>query len=496
MTAPGSSERTIPLAESIQIATRVVHAKLNKLIVAKLPLALPPTASDPAPYITGILHIAPIYIAFESCWKEILDVEQFSTTQRLRGQLSPDSTMLDDLPPQYHSKVDERIQTLLRNLRLPGLMRSTRLRADIKSLTGWSERMVEGQIHAIGQTERLGEFVRHIRRVIERKPHVLLAYSYIMYMALFAGGRFIRAALESAGDEFWSQIVSPVQPLTKDCHSRENRHQKEHSQLDEDLEAESPLNPHAKHGMPLRFFHFQTPLDGEDLKQQFKKRLLLSESVLTPKERQEIIQEAICIFDNMTLVVQQLDVVCIPDPKIDLNNPGYTDHLAHSLKHSVGKRLRDSVAVTKERRAKSSLRWASENDSEPSSYSYSRGHQSQMSEPALSPVHRTIAAAPSLPSGHIHLPMVLGLDNVKLCPAMAKSMRFESSVLKPQRMPESEGHNESLSTGNARILGVLKIPSKPISKVHIANWVVAVAFGVIFLGAWITGGRRTLVSVV
>ena len=38
---------------------------------------------------------------------------------------------------------------------------------------------------------------------------MLLAYAWVLYMALFSGGRFIRATLESAGtDGFWHRKAS------------------------------------------------------------------------------------------------------------------------------------------------------------------------------------------------------------------------------------------------------------------------------------------------
>ncbi|KAJ3481825.1 hypothetical protein NLG97_g7726 [Lecanicillium saksenae] len=68
-----ASDNIQPLGEAIAASTRGIHARLNKSIISRLPLALPPRASDPSTYVTGLIHIAPIYLAFESLWNDFLE---------------------------------------------------------------------------------------------------------------------------------------------------------------------------------------------------------------------------------------------------------------------------------------------------------------------------------------------------------------------------------------------------------------------------------------
>ncbi|CAM9020748.1 hypothetical protein WICANDRAFT_93096 [Wickerhamomyces anomalus NRRL Y-366-8] len=42
------------------------------------------------------------------------------------------------------------------------------------------------------------DFVNHIYKVHQEKPHVLLAYCHVMYLALFAGGKVLRSSLAKA----------------------------------------------------------------------------------------------------------------------------------------------------------------------------------------------------------------------------------------------------------------------------------------------------------
>ncbi|KAH7362521.1 hypothetical protein B0T11DRAFT_318198 [Plectosphaerella cucumerina] len=354
-TPPPPGHRPRPLAEAINAATRNVHAKLNKLIIARLPLALPPCAPDPSLYASGLLHIAPIYITFETLWQEIIRQptghEGSDVDHPSESNVGPIDNASDTSDPADH------MTNVLRDLFLPGLMRSDRLRSDIRAITGWSPQVVNEQLKTVSREGRLAEFIRHIRRAVEKRPHVLIAYSYILFMALFAGGRFLRASLESAAerDAFWEKSPSPVRPGDLSCH-RSPRPPPTTPAEEMDLTTgffDQSNTKHRRHVMnpdgtslPLSFFHFAGKSDGEELKLEFKRRLADAEDKVGPQERHDIVQEAICIFENMLLLVAQLDTVC--DTALDANADA--DPIMASPA-AFGTRLRDSVAVAKERRA-------------------------------------------------------------------------------------------------------------------------------------------------
>lgn len=218
------------ISESIAAATRVAHSRLNKLIIARLPLALPPQVPNPSLYVSGLLHIAPIYITFERLWRDILEkskaaslpadavTQNSSDNENSVGKESTRSPQVkDETGP---APANERICSIVEGLFLDDLMRSGPLKSDVTAMTGWTEQQVEEQLQSASQTGRLALFLNHMERSIEDKPHVIIAYSYIFFMALFAGGRFIRATLESAGPAFWSQPPSLMRrPNKKHCMS-------------------------------------------------------------------------------------------------------------------------------------------------------------------------------------------------------------------------------------------------------------------------------------
>ncbi|KAK1994472.1 heme oxygenase-like protein [Colletotrichum falcatum] len=417
-----------PLSESIAAATRSAHAKLNKLIIARLPLAIPPYATDPSIYVSGLLHIAPIYATFESLWKTIAEplLPAVRDAQRddqlgvfpsdVDGLLSASS---DGHSPGYHPDLCERTRSILTSLYLPGLMRSDRLRSDIESITGWSPDVVEEQLKAVSESGRLAEFTQHIKRTIEKRPHVLMAYSYILFMALFAGGRFIRATLESAGSEFWAQIPSPILPSQKACQEKQPSMSMPAStdtgsidMMRGDHRTIAAGTKHSRHLLPLGFFHFATVLDGEDLRKEFKKRLSDSESLLTTQERNDVIQEAVCIFDNMLLLVGQMDNVW----ETNLGDARATPPWASLI---PGGRLRDSLAVARERKREKSASKGSADGETPNGL-FCWYEKQKAFKVADAQGMRDLEKQP--PIG---------------CPA-SKSMRFQSTLPVPHRTEHSE----------------------------------------------------------
>ncbi|KAI6782387.1 uncharacterized protein J7T54_001244 [Emericellopsis cladophorae] len=318
------------LVESIAAATRVAHARLNKLIISRLPVALPPQANDPSLYASGLLHIAPIYTTFESLWQNILDSPPAETTTAVAAAES-DLYIGENALPQRRNEasgtpVSGRVHSMLESLRLPGLMRTERLKTDIKALTGWSDHIIEQQLRIVSDRGPLAEFLNHIKRSVENRPHVLLAYAYIFFMALFAGGRYIRASLQSVGNEFWDQGPDHVKPTMQAC-TEERPNPGE--------ETDGTPKSRVTSSMPLRFFHFPTPTDGEDLKCEFKQKLADLEAKLSQSERQDIVQEAISIFERMTMLVEQLDVVCGGQTGMDVSTP-HSETPNVPVGHAVG----------------------------------------------------------------------------------------------------------------------------------------------------------------
>ncbi|TQV98956.1 hem oxygenase-like, multi-helical [Cordyceps javanica] len=441
------------LAEAIAAQTRGIHARLNKSIVARLPLALPPRASDPSTYVTGILHIAPIYLTFESLWDRFLSPgpdggvgshAELAASPRPGSETTPAGASPLPGPSSQERKpvLPIRVHSVLHALQLPGLARGGCLRADIQALTGWSDHVVESQLEIASRAAPLAAMIDHMERSIQKKPLLLVTYTYIMYMALFAGGRFIRATLEATGDDFWQTPLAPIKPTMQPCIPTPNFQ----NEIDNGLQASA--DTHKCHPLPLSFFHFDTPHDGEDLKLEFKRRVRICEAALEPEEIDDIVQEATNIFEHITSIVQQLDAICEEDPNDGAaTTPGDYLHMVPILS-----RLRDSVSVAKERHAKSSPRTSSSEGESAGTVIRRRNHGSS----ASSESHTTDSAT----SEHPSLPAVTGIE---LCPiATVRSVRFNSALALPQQNePTAAAGREQLKSADlascilAAILGVV-----------------------------------------
>lgn len=113
----------------------------------------------------------------------------------------------------------------------------------------------------------MGAFVRRIPLAIAERPHLLLAYMHIFYLALFSGGRYIRSELRAADNRFWN--------------GREP---------DE----------------ALGFWCFDGGDDGEDLRMEFKRRFAEVQEGLSWVEREEVVGEAVNVMRSMIEVVEEM----------------------------------------------------------------------------------------------------------------------------------------------------------------------------------------------
>ncbi|KAH7042081.1 hypothetical protein B0J12DRAFT_702482 [Macrophomina phaseolina] len=291
------------LSTEINVATRLLHTNLNRLITARLPLALPPHAASPRLYAFGLLHFSHVYLTFESAWHDITHPPTALNNPALSSLLEDPWISVSQPPPTSDTSTapsagasstatpsspttptDPALLAFLTTLLPPGLLRSRRLRRDLAALLAL--RPMELDVHlATGYPgPRVAAYTAHIRRAVRARPHVLVAYAWVMYMAIFAGGRWIRAQLASAGPEFWEG---------------ENENNKGKGVRGVSFEEIG------KRG--LSFFAFDGDMDGEDVKSAFKARLEEAEALLTEQQRREVVEEARAIFEWSIALVEELD---------------------------------------------------------------------------------------------------------------------------------------------------------------------------------------------
>ncbi|KAF2123108.1 hypothetical protein BDV96DRAFT_467319, partial [Lophiotrema nucula] len=267
------------LGGEINAATRSLHTNLNRLITSRLPIALPPYTTDSSLYSTGLVHFAHIFLTFESLWTDLTSPASPST--------EPTSPLLSfllvnpyDNPDLFTSPPSRRMLEFLRTLRPKGLARSGRLKRDLEVLLGLHPTDLSVLL-AQYPGDKVAAYCNHIRQQVGRKPHVLVAYAWCFYMAVFSGGRWIRGELVKAGPQFW--LPEPSSSTTNEKGS-------------------TLLSQHG-----LSFWNFDSDSDGEDIKSEFKARLQAAEDFFTDDERIDVIEEAKEIFKRSAELVAELD---------------------------------------------------------------------------------------------------------------------------------------------------------------------------------------------
>ncbi|KAI1801392.1 heme oxygenase-like protein [Daldinia bambusicola] len=294
----------LTLGEEMNKAARPLHTKLNKLVVSRMRLALPPHADDAQSYTTGLLHILPIYQAFEREWDAILEDSRTAT------------------------KPGDRVTSLLADLRVEGLARSSALQEDIAALLSRDDALIRARTESVSHAPALVAFQEHIRKTVQARPHVLIAYGWVLYMALFSGGRFMRASLERVDRStgFWPRPTASS-PSTLSSSGDDEHEDKPKFRIPGAFDSFRTIEEeflrtngydtnylHQYQPPPLSFLRFDTPEDGEDLKRAFKETLAAATAVpeprLTSEERADVVREATAIFENMILVVEELDEIC------------------------------------------------------------------------------------------------------------------------------------------------------------------------------------------
>jgi heme oxygenase len=280
-----------------------------------LPLAIPPFTNTSSKYVSGLFHITLIYTTFESLWQDIVETpcqsdnvrEAFYDNYLQSGELVPitenGASQVETINPRTHS--------LLSFLLLPSLLRSSVLRDDIQALTGASDDEIEERLEKVSKHGNLAQFIEHMEESIGKKPHVILAYAWVLYMALFSGGRILRGILQAAsgiGRLFWEREPSPIRPLNPLDGPRPQLRSDASSLAEEKRRGRSRSRCLLDDtGDGLGFFSFPGAEDGEDIKVEFKKRYGEIEVRLTEQEIGDIVAEALQIFRFMLGIIDDLD---------------------------------------------------------------------------------------------------------------------------------------------------------------------------------------------
>lgn len=147
------------LANRINLETRALHNKIDKLVTLKFAIAL----RNYKVYRQGLQSFYHVFATVEDCLFAEFENPQSEWSETLRKVWKPEmarkSRGQQDLMFYYDDDKS-------------------------KFLTP----VMPAQI----------DFVNHIRQVVLEKPYILLAYLHVMYLALFAGGRVMRSSVSRA----------------------------------------------------------------------------------------------------------------------------------------------------------------------------------------------------------------------------------------------------------------------------------------------------------
>ncbi|KAJ5219740.1 hypothetical protein N7468_008944 [Penicillium chermesinum] len=230
------------------------HAAIHRINLSRLPLCLPPNASQPTLYALGLSRYAELYFGVEAEWVactgEPIEWIAYFDVHQVHA--------IDDT---------ERVRALLRLLYMPEIPRTKPLEADIAFLSAMNTVRLE-QFHAQNPGSRIRE---QIRQRVRGHPHRLVAYIWIMYSALLYGGDRILGLLK-AYPAFWD--------LSR-------------------AELESDRTP-----TPLSFWHID---DSVTVKEKFRDAMANLDQFLTPKEQEDILDESLLIFLQFNTLTSRLD---------------------------------------------------------------------------------------------------------------------------------------------------------------------------------------------
>ncbi|KAF3914924.1 hypothetical protein ABW20_dc0108299 [Dactylellina cionopaga] len=199
------------------------------------------------------------------------------------------------------SSTPARTRAILENIYIPALHRAGAFEKDLTKYSAESEKEEGGEddVEKLSKgTPARAYVLSHIRKATAEKPHVLLAYCHCLYMALFAGGQHIKAAIAR----------SAIRKLSL----------AQHQTVPEEAKKSAP-------GIGLFTFDGRSTKEELELRQKLRDGLRRAEELLTPKERSEVLAEACEVFKLTRRLVDELDGMCGTAPTVLLATKQYTE---------------------------------------------------------------------------------------------------------------------------------------------------------------------------
>ncbi|KAB8227893.1 biliverdin-producing heme oxygenase [Aspergillus alliaceus] len=227
--------------------------EVNRINSARIVQCLMGEKKSLSLYTIGFSYYAVMYFGFEEVWQELENTGSWVAEYPCSSS-----------SPSY----EERISKLSTLLNMDYLHRTERLKADISRLYSTNPDIARLVINEL-QIMRIKD---DIKSCIRENPHKLLAHVWVLYSALFNGGRFIRRRIVKAGTDFWG--------LTTE---------------DEDIKS---------FPAPLSFWSVS---DDPSFLERFKNRVNRADKLLTVTERKDVVDESVWIICKCKQLTEDLD---------------------------------------------------------------------------------------------------------------------------------------------------------------------------------------------
>lgn len=290
------------LSEAINRATHSLHTDLNSAIVQAIPHGLPPEAETPDLYAHGLaVFVGTVYQTFEAEWAHLRHETIALSPLDLSGEMSNDDTDLDEESAHDQKNHKKKLHRYLAHLLPVGIERTSRIRQDLEYLGVDPQRKpTPNSVEA--------RYEAHIRTSTRAKPHLLLAYSWCMYMAIFAGGRYVRQSLSDVPESFWEAGHSaghPQHPVTNPFFE-DNDDDEEQDDPQEGGPGASSDTFSQLDRPGYSFLSFDGSDDGVSIAQAFRAGFAKADHILTEQERREVIAESQTVFEYCIALVKEL----------------------------------------------------------------------------------------------------------------------------------------------------------------------------------------------
>ncbi|KAJ6260482.1 heme oxygenase [Drechslerella dactyloides] len=267
-----------------EVLSASLHHELNMIIMSRLPLGL----KNPKSFQEGLASFSVLYSSFEAALDS--HIRLASTPSRTRAILEHIY-----IPALHRASAFERDLTQHESASSEGQD------APEEEKTNQAEEPSERPEGLRNGTPARAYVLEHVRRATTERPHVLLAYCHCLYMALFAGGQHIKAAIARSATR--KLALAPHQTVP---------------------EKEIAATP----GIGLFSFDGRSTKEELELRQQLRDGLRRAEELLTPRERGEVLAESCSVFKLTRRLVDELDVLCGTNPTVLAATTQYTESRA------------------------------------------------------------------------------------------------------------------------------------------------------------------------